>query len=60
MAGTTGGASGAARQPRTDIEEIAAAPAPSIRDKMPIGREEKRKLPGLPFQYEYGGGEDYY
>ncbi|KAE8973807.1 hypothetical protein PR003_g34986 [Phytophthora rubi] len=27
---------------------------------MPIGREEKRKLPGLPFQYEYGGGEDYY
>ncbi|KAE9007423.1 hypothetical protein PR002_g16198 [Phytophthora rubi] len=27
---------------------------------MPIGREERRKLPGLPFQYEYGGGEDYY
>ncbi|KAE8877175.1 hypothetical protein PF005_g28710 [Phytophthora fragariae] len=54
------GTAGAARQPRTDIEEKEAATAPSVRDKMPIGREEKRKLPGLPFQYEYGGGEDYY
>ncbi|KAE9276225.1 hypothetical protein PR003_g29121 [Phytophthora rubi] len=52
------GTIGAATQP--DIKEKEAAPEPSIRDKMPIGREERRKLPDLPFQHKYGGGEDYY
>ncbi|KAE8957298.1 hypothetical protein PR003_g32159 [Phytophthora rubi] len=56
MAGTTG----AARQPRTDINEKEAAQAPSVPHNMPIGREERRKLPDLPFQHKYGGGEDYY
>ncbi|KAE9287009.1 hypothetical protein PF008_g26529 [Phytophthora fragariae] len=52
------GTIGAATQP--DSEEKEAAPAPNVCDKIPIGREVKRKLPDLPFEDKYGGGEDYY
>jgi hypothetical protein len=46
--------------PGTDSEEKEAGQALRGHQEMPAGREERRKLPKLPFRHEYGGGDDYY